>query len=372
MHAPHISIKRVYDKNTNADVDVSAFTVQQTIAPSSKTKVPVWRYFYKGELVKKHNSFMVVYSCPSCKRDNIVCLNNITRKLNRGIQSCNTCRNENAEKRDAHVAFMNINAGKIVKGAYIHQEQSSPTARDMKATKVEHDDRLFESMDDDFKHAYHRRHMTASEFERIRKHIISFQNDKFQLSDDFVYVPHISVPNQTKFNPYMYDKKRDVLEKIQYIKYECEGCSQTFVNRDLYVQKNRYKLLCPECTFCNNAFKIRHTKNVAGTNITYKSKYELKFINYCNEHGIIIENGPKVKYVLQDENERTYRIDFYIPHLSTLVELKDHRVWQKRDLCSRKWNAKESAAREYASKHDMHFVMVFPKNYVAFCRGLLR
>jgi len=350
-HTMQHTIIKLYDTRTQEERDVTRLTLKHTISPASNTKTPVWRFFYDDVIIKKHNDLQAHYTCHTCNRVNIVCLNNITRKLNRGITCCNTCKNQQPDKTAKQSTFMSEN-------------------KPLLQEKLAYDVALFSNMDSDFQNEYFKVHLTSDEFERIRSKIVSFQNDKFQMTDTCIYYPCVSIPNQTKFNPYMYDASRDVLEKMTYVKYKCDSCGETFINRDLHVQKNKYKIMCRDCNFCNNSFKIRNTQNAKGTTITYQSKYELKFITFCNEHSIELCNGPKIPYVHNDR-ALTYKVDFLLPKHGILIELKDHHHWHKGQLSSGKWSAKEQAATAYAKSHGLKYVIVFPKTYVTFCKSIL-
>lgn len=363
-------IKCIYDKNTLAQIDVGSVSLAKTVSPFSNTKIPVYRFYLQGQLIKKHNNLMVSYECMTCKRENLVCLNNITRKLNKeNISSCNTCKNQTVTKVQQQADFMKLHASKIRNGESLVKNVQSQVQKLI--SKLEEDSNLFMSMDDEFKEQYFRRHMDSEEFQRICQKIISFQNDKFKWSDNFEYFPSVSVPNQSKFCPYFYDKERDVLEKPIYIKYRCDGCSSCFVNKELHIQKNKYKIYCQDCGFCNNTFKIRHIKNAQANMVCYQSKYELKFIQFCNNHGIIIDNGPRIQYCLNGKT-LIYKVDFYIDSLKLLVELKDNHHWHKKQKESGKWQAKEDAANQYALNKKLEYYIVFPYNYVKFCKDVLQ
>lgn len=362
-------IKCIYDKKTLVPLDLDMITLEK-VCPSSNTKIPVYRLFLQGQLIKKHNDLMVCYECMTCRRENLVCLNNIIRKLNRGITMCNTCKNQDASKIQQQASIMKKHASKIRKGECLSACRSSKPSVNCIKSKLEADICLFMSMDEEFKDQYFRRHLDSEEFNRIKEKIISFQNEKFVWSDNFEYFPSVSVANQSRFCPYFYDKQRDVIEKPIYIKFRCDGCHTHFVNKDLHTQKNKYKIFCQDCGFCNNTLKIRHTKNAKGNIICYQSKYELKFIQFCNDHGINIGNGPRLQYCMNGK-ELIYKVDFYIDSLKLLIELKDNHHWHKKQVESGKWKAKEDVAKQYAFEKNLRYVVIFPYNYVKFCKDVL-
>jgi hypothetical protein len=52
--------------------------------------------------------------------------------------------------------------------------------------------------------------------------------------------------------------------------------------------------------------------------------------------------------------------------------MKDNHHYHKQQVKDGKWLAKETAAKKYAEQNKMNFHIVFPSNYVAFCKNLIR
>lgn len=326
-----IKIIEIIDKKTKNQIDVDKLSLKHIIVDAKK---PIWRFIIDGKEVKKNNSYQVTYVCPNCSRHNIVCLNILTDKINRGINTCNTCNTH-------------MKPEKLL-------------------DKLHLDADVFEAYDDDFKNIYFRKNLTTDEFERIRNTIVSFQNGKFDMNN-FIYYPCVSVSNQQRFSPFVYDIKRDVIEKLMYIKFACEKCGNHFINKDIHVQKNKYKILCQDCSFCNKAFKISSTKNCMDQLITYKSKFELKFINFCNENGILINNGPNVKYFINDK-EHNYKVDFIIKDM--LIEVRDNHYWKQ--LQSGKLEIKNTVILEYAKANGFQHKVIYPRIYMEFRKEVLK
>ena len=350
------SITRIFDKSTKDDIDLSKIEIKQFVSPASNTKNPIPRIFYQGDLIKKHNNFMCEYTCLNCTRSIIVCLNNITRKLNKGIIMCRICKENDDLKRTKQSEFMRMHANNIC--------TIDNTEKLTLKNKLQNDQHDFDQVDDEFKSNYFRKHLTKDEFDRIKDKITSFQHYKFTDLSKFVYYPCVSINNQTRFNPYLYDIERDVIENITYIHFKCECCGDTFFNRDLYIQKNRYKIMCKNCSFTNKIFKIRTTKNVIGETVRYQSKLELKLIDFCNNHSVVIQNGPAIDYKF-NEKKKTYRVDFQLPDLCILVECKDNHIWHKNNIESGQWNAKHIVVQDYIATSNLYkkFLIVMPKTF---------
>jgi len=365
MDFTKLKIVKVYDKITKDIIPCENISIKKFLSPSSNTKHEVLRIFNNENVIKKNNSLMVEYECFTCNRVNIVCLNNITRKLNKGIVFCNTCKNQEETKCVNQSVYMIKNARDISKGCPIIKDKLNIVSVKLIIDKIKDDQNKFNEMDDDFKDNYFRKHLTIDEFNFIKPKIVSFQRNKFTNLDSFTYYPCVKINNQTKFNPYMYDKIRDVLEKIIYITIKCDNCEELFCNRDLYIQKNRTKMLCQSCNFTNNIFKIRCIKNCNEDIVKYQSKFEKKLILYCNNNNIIINNGPYIPYKFQDKN-KIYRVDFQIPKIRLLIECKDNHCWHKKNLESGQWTAKENAVKCYLlnNKDFVDFKIIFPYNFV--------
>ena len=182
--------------------------------------------------------------------------------------------------------------------------------------------------------------------------------------DGFQYCPYIKCFNQSVFIPRVYDKERDLLEKIEYVEFECELCQNRFVSRDLFVQKNRHKIYCQNCRLCNDTFKIRNCLNYLKEKVIYQSQLELKFIRYCNDNQVIILNGPTLGYSWNGTLRR-YRIAFYLPDLRWLIALEDDHVWHKQQVANGIWAAKSAIANSILDgDRYKRFLLALPKNYV--------
>jgi hypothetical protein len=103
--------------------------------------------------------------------------------------------------------------------------------------------------------------------------------------------------------------------------------------------------------------KFKYNKYITKSNKTvlYQSSLELKFIKYCENKKIELENGPKVKYFFNNAN-RTYTIDFQTANY--LIEIKGDHHWYKEGLKSGKIEAKSSAAKLYGKSIGKDFLLL--------------
>jgi len=335
--------------------------IEKVSSMYSNTKVPIYKINYNNKVLSRNNPYRISYNCITCGKNSIINLSLFVRKLNRNHPGCSHCVNYNEDKRHKQSLCMK---GCKYKGRGSNYVKPPPPPKCNVLEKIAKDEiRFNEEMDDDFVTDYFKRHLTIEEFDRIKSKILSFQNGKFSNIDNFVYKPIVGINNQTKFNPYFYDKTRDVLEKPNYVTFKCEICTTEFTSKDLYTQKNKLKLLCRDCSLTNRIFRIRNWKKIKNENITYQSKLELKFIKYCNKHDILITDGPKLSYEWNNKT-RIYIVDFCIPDSGILIELKDTHHWYKNNLANGKIDAKnQSAKKAIEDGKYKHFFTIFSKSF---------
>lgn len=361
------SILEIHDKKTGEQIKIHSLDIQKIVHKYSNTKKPIYKLVLNGKVISRNNKLVVLYKCHQCPMNNFITLNIFMRKINKDASTgCYHCANVNMSKCAAQSIFMT--------GKYHASRDYKPIIKE-KTTKnvidvIEESNRLYEQQDDDFKNAYLRKHLDLSEFERIKDKIISINHGKITNLDDYTYVFNYRVYNQTLFNPMLVNVKKNIAEKIIYIKFRCEHCDGIFINRDLWIQKNKYKILCQTCNFTNKTFKIRSMKNIHGEKVTYQRQLEKKFIVFCNDNNIVIQNGDVVNYTWHGK-ELKYIIDFKLPQQKLWVELKDNHVWHKEQVKSGKFAAKVDAAKEWALELGFTYHVVFQKEYMNFIKSHL-
>ncbi len=90
--------------------------------------------------------------------------------------------------------------------------------------------------------------------------------------------------------------------------------------------------------------------------------YELDFLNYCEERGIInlISNGPSLEYELDGKNH-TYHSDFFIEKYNLIVEVKSSYTYNH--------NLDKNLAKErYSKLNGYNFIFLIDKKYDEFNR----
>jgi hypothetical protein len=142
---------------------------------------------------------------------------------------------------------------------------------------------------------------------------------------------------------------------------KCDNCDNNWRAKSLNKFKNDIKIYCKDCSLVSKTFNLKPFKNINNEKILYQSKLELKFIKFCNDNNIKVNNGPSIKYIF-NEKERTYKVDFQIDE--NLIEIKDEHIWHKNEISSGKWVAKENAAKKYIEDNKLkEFIFITPKNW---------
>ena len=335
------AIVSVKDKVKDEDMTHFPRKVLKIAHMYSNTKVPTARFELNGALITRNNNLVVGYKCLRCDVINEITLNLYMRKVNKNIIGCDACKNAEESKRLTQSSFMT-------------SKYSSASSKD-KVEKVKWSDKslsdritesqaCFESEDNDFKTKYLNIHLTVDDFERVKSKIVSIGNGKLKDLTGWIYIPYYKIGNQTKYTPMIYNHTSNALMKPSYIEWVCECCESKFVNRDMEKQKNRIKIICPDCSFSNVTFKVKSMKTPWGK-ILYQSQYEKRFIDWCVENNVEIQNGPSIGYTW-NEIQHKYRVDFQLPTYNKLIELKDNHIWHKMQIDSGKWGAKETIARK--------------------------
>ncbi len=362
------TIVSIRDKLTNAATDITSCSIQKITSMYSNTKTPIYKLVINNKPISRNNSYVVMYKCQTCQTENEITLNLFMRKVNKNITRCEICRNKDEEKCKTQSDFMKENINNIRNGEYIKQTTKikfNTLEQHLQKSQID-----WENEDVNFKEQYFLHHLDNADFTRILPKIVSVGNDKLQMLNDWYYYPTYRIFNQTRFTPMLIHKTEQCTEKPQYIKFRCDNCECMFTHRDLEIVKNKYKLLCQQCSLTNRSFKLRTMKTKRGETILWQSLPEKRFIEWCEEHNIHIKNGPSLDYYFQDKVHK-YRVDFELPEKCVLVEIKDNHCWHIEQIKTGKFAAKEHAAVEWCEKNNYKFHVVFPKTIQDFKKSIL-
>lgn len=222
---------------------------------------------------------------------------------------------------------------------------------------------IFEDETENFRNEYYKKHLYSNEFHLLLPHIVSIYNHQLQEVDKIEYIEHYPVKNQFKYSPYVVINGELVPFKEVYLK--CENCGECFRISD--ERSKRQKLLhkhivCRGCSLVNKNFpRIKYT-TIFGDDIIYQGKLEKKFVEFCEENKIRVLDGPTLDYYWNNA-PRTYTIDFYLPDLRLVIEIKANHIWHRQQITNGKWNAKEKVAQEYYEKNNYQFLLLFNDDF---------
>ena len=289
----------------------------------------------------------VSYKC-SCGQLNTILLKKFLLKTKLSCAHCS----ETKEKREHH--SMVLKAKK--KGIDLTKKKTINTVYD------------FESESEDFKKSYwdYRQNLTHEEFDEVLKYIYSIDGVVLTDSSDIEYLPTEPCKNQKKYTPMVIiNGKKHGLKDI-FLK--CPFCGNIFrISRGFKDRLKYHHYICKECCFVNKTFKIKKYND----NLFYQSQKELEFIEKCVENNIDITNGPKIPYTYKSSTH-CYKVDFKLPYLKLLVEIKDEHIWHKQQVENGKWRAKEMSALKYCEQNGLKFILLFPKNFDNFFKTIER
>lgn len=357
MQASLVSaIVGVYSKD---GVTPYAYDKVQAVHTSRKytsTKQPIWRLDIDGIETTRKTQLIIQYRCLTCHCSNTVSMVTFLRKLNgKSIDTCCLCKNKDVDKRLQHSNWMK---GKDIR-KYRKESSVSKSQYEIYNTSMHN----FQNIPENERIAYYKRHLSSDQMKRILPHIVSLRNGHISSErlSKCEYWDVFSSLNQMKFVPVFHDPINDEVIRIDQPIITCEQCGCKWRCKNMKSFVDCVKVLCPTCKLCRKTFKIRSSLNIVGTKITHQSRPEKTFIEWCASHNIIVENGPSLSYVFNNK-EHTYKVDFVIPSIGYLIEIKDDHCWHKQQQATGKWACKEQAAFDQIEKGVYSkFLLLTPK-----------
>jgi hypothetical protein len=340
----------------NKKIDIENILLEFSKHKYSSTKNETWHIVLNGINISRRNKYVFKYKCITCNLENSVKTIQFLRKIINGSENCDLCKNKEDHKRSQQSQFMKGNT--INKGVL---KFNKPIIIKSLTELKEESLALFDTYDINFKTNYFKTHLSESDYKRISKNLISFQNSKFDKIIDYDFWPIYKVSNQMIFTSIIYDKKTNIVIKIDNPILKCDVCEKNWRAKSLVKFKNDIKITCKDCSLVNKTFRIRKTYNCDNKLILYQSKLELKFINWCNTMNIKLLNGPIIPYIFNNIN-RKYKVDFQIKKI--LIEIKDNHIWHQNDIKSGKWQAKEDAVKQLIkiNQYDDYY-LINPDNW---------
>lgn len=325
----------------------------------SNTNKPIYKLVIDNKPISRNNDIYAKFNCITCGIQQEITLNLFMRKVNNNGKYCKACVNKSEEKASKHSLFMKDNSKQIINGTYIKEPLQKKADISLKEhIELSHND--WKDEDDEFKHNYFINHLTIDEFNNIKNKITGINHKKIIDLSQWTYEPVYRIWNQTKYTPMLINNDMKCVEKPYYITFNCENCDNEFCHRDLEIIKNKMKIYCKDCSFTNKIFRIRTMILNNGDKIKWQSIPEKRFIEWCQDNNINIKNGPKIPYIFNDIN-RIYNVDFELPNIKYLIEIKDNHHWYKTQVESGKQPEKEKCAINWSKEKNYKYVIVFPK-----------
>lgn len=329
-------ILKIYDKN-DAEIKFTTKEIKYFKAKYSSAKLPSITLFLDGFPLTsiKKNKYKVLYKC-KCGKENKIYL---SKYLLKKEMVCINCR-ETEEKIEWHKLFFKMQKEGKTRGWKKRQKK----------------DYIFDKETDEFKKVYFEKKLTSQEFDKAKKYIYSIDGIKVE-NKEYVFLPYDESYNGEKYT------QRVIIDGIKHsltnICLRCPLCGEIFhITRNLKERIKKHNFDCRKCYLNNKTFVVKQYD----THLTYQGKLELEFIERCKKNNILITNGDKLDYTFENKFH-TYTIDFKLPNLKMLVEIKDNHIWHKKQIENGKWQCKEKIAKEYASQNGMTFCLLFPKDF---------
>lgn len=199
-----------------------------------------------------------------------------------------------------------------------------------------------------------KQHLSREEFDGIRGHMVALRNG------------HIGGDELDKFT---YDDVNykfvcgDMVINIDQPVFRCEACELDWRVATLDDFKGKSKVLCPHCRKDQKLPKEKSIENIAGNKVTYRVHGELKFILWCKENGILIENGPCLEYEFQG-GICEYVVPYYLPKHDVFVDFQDNHIQER--MKSGLWQAR------FAVVADKNYMLIYPKKLSEYKKRIIK
>lgn len=344
-------ITSIKDKKIGGEVELNTLMIQ-----CDDISTNLHHFLINGCVIRRKNNYVVSFACPTCKRKNVVALNNLTSKIQRNISTCSTCATVNQNyNKNLEISFQNTESSYVGNTTDLWR-------------KIQQDERAFRDQSEEFKAQYMRKHMNQESFQRIKASILSYQHGKFRNVTDVMYIPYFrNSPSPKCFEPMFYDVKRDTVEKPVCVQLECNFCGYQFMERGIMQFRNKHHVLCNRCITEFSPCKAKKELNVHGDSVSYRTKLQHKLLKYCLLNNLLIASGPKdIMFVHTDGTHRTTTIHYSLPSVSVYVDVVGNLEFQGVD------SPRVVRLKEFARECNFQYVQLHPKNYVKMTRQWLK
>ena len=323
----------------------------------SSSKVQIFHLYIDDERLTKKNKHLFEYKCLTCSLINCVSATQILRKINHNSpQYCYNCYNTDEQKRINHSNNMN---DENIKTKIVDKIKSKTPLELYEIGKSKFKDLPIENKDN-----YWKTHLTEDEFQKLLPNIVSFRNGNIikSIVNTLLYFPIYPCNNQQKFTSVFYNPLEKSIIKADQPIIKCDNCNLEWRAKKIEQFKESIKIMCKNCKLCRKTFKKRHDYNIKEELIIYQSKPEKQFIDWCKNNNIYVLNGPILTYCFNEKSLKYY-VDFYIPDIKYLIEIKDDHIWHKNQLLSGQWKSKTDAVlKQLENGTYNNYLLIKPNN----------
>lgn len=282
---------------TQNDLDVSLVDIVNSL---NKYSDPVYAVRYKQIPIHKTNRYRVFYKCGACSSETSTLLCNYVKKLGKESKGCPSCL------MAPHEGTKEVDK-KLPKDA----EELSLVLKNTS----------------------------------LRKY----------LEEPFDYHPAYGKGKHSEPVIKLCETNRVV--RLANFDATCACCTVTFRAKTLCI--HRLKKGSDPIILCSDCSQTLNNKPKSHGELEFMTKAEHKFIKYCENEGIPLENGTRVGMK---------RIAFYQPNLKTYIDVKSNVGWNERTrsvegLC-------ETIPLTQKIDPDKKYMIIYPKAYVAQTRTL--
>lgn len=329
------SINWVKDLKNNSYLDNSSLSIQCDDITQN-----IHHFRYNDVIIRRRNKFVISYFCVNCKRENILSLNNIVSKIDRNKSTCNSCQS---------ILLQDFSSG---------ETRNKPSVSPI-LDKMKNDEQDFFKMDKSFQDFYTKKTMSFAQFNLLKKNMKTFQNDKYIISENIIYFPYFrNNPSMKSFEPMFYDEIRDTIEKPLNIKFECNHCGYIFMNKNLNNYRNKPYILCKKCEVDFGPTKLKFI-DVMGVLVSYKTKFQNKFLKNCIKNELNCLNGPKFEFTHNDILKQSH-IDYFLPEKNIYVDIVGNKEFQSNNAP----HARKSAIQCLVQQREAQYFQIHPKSYL--------
>lgn len=312
--------------NTAANEYMTSSQLKLTQSGNTSSKQTKWLVLVNDKRISKHDKLLFDYKCLTCDTKHRITPINLIRKVNKCITGCLTCSHTN------------------VINSHLKIPKSYKEIRDISLA-------TFNSMDDDFKYKYFMTHLASEDYERIKPRIVGFLNGKMDDLENIEYWPVYSSHGELSYTSILYHKPTDTVTKPYQPIIKCDSCYTTWRTSSIEKHKNQVRILCDTC-LNKQLLPAKTTQNIARQPVVYYTSQEYKFIKWCKNNNLVVNNGPTITYS-HEHNIQNMTVRFNVQGI--LIEIKPNKGHISNDLHTVLWSVKETAIRDFIALNAGEF-----------------